>query len=75
MKNQKIKLLIVASDTSENQFKKISEVAKRKKIPYLNDLSEDEISQAIGIKRKIVGIINSGIADKIIEIKEEENGQ
>ena len=55
----KIKAVIMASDIHDNTAEKVDRVARRNNIPIINLFTADELSKAIGKKRKVLGLTMS----------------
>lgn len=71
IKQGKVKAVILASDIHENTSEKVLRAAKNANIPVIDIFSSDEITSAIGKKRKVLALIDSGfykaLAKKINE--------
>lgn len=71
IKKGKVKAVILASDIHENTSEKVLRAAKQNNIPVVDIFSYDEISKAIGKKRKVLALTDSGfykaLAEKINE--------
>ncbi|MDS1029077.1 ribosomal L7Ae/L30e/S12e/Gadd45 family protein [Bacillota bacterium LX-D] len=68
-KIKKCKLIILAENCSEDNFKYYSYQCAKQDIPILQILSKDEIGMAIGKSpRTVVGIIDANFAKQIIQI-------
>ena len=69
IKRNKIKLLIVAEDTSEKTLKNIKYLAEKKNVKFIVIGNIEDNSKAIGKEnRAIIGIKDKNIADGIIKI-------
>lgn len=68
IRQQKVKLVIVTKDASENTKKKITDKSKFYKTACLVVFSEGEITGAIGKPRKVIGIKDAGFANKIMSL-------
>ena len=65
----KIKLVIVAQDSSERTIRHFEEKCKEYKIPFYIFGSKEEISKAIGKDNKtVIGIKDNNLADAIKKI-------
>lgn len=63
----KIKLLIVAEDASENTKEKFIQLAVSKKIKYIIWGNKEQLSHSMGMEnRSVIGIINDNFASAII---------
>ena len=66
IRSSQVKLVIIASDASENTKKKYKDKCQFYHIDYIIDGNIDEISQAIGKDNRVaVGIKDKGFANKI----------
>ncbi|AWW99682.1 50S ribosomal protein L7 [Oenococcus oeni S23] len=70
IRKQKISMVIIANDASENTKKDFEDLI-RERITIVNQFSSTEISQAIGQTRKILGISDPGITKQIKELLKE----
>ncbi|SHJ90929.1 L7Ae/L30e/S12e/Gadd45 family ribosomal protein [Paramaledivibacter caminithermalis] len=69
IKKNRIKLVIIAEDTSQNSKEDFINLCNLKNIPYIIYSSRDELSKAIGkYNRAILGIKDSNFAEKILEL-------
>lgn len=67
LRKEKIKLLIIAEDASENTKDKLAQTALNKKVRYVIWGKKDELSHAIGIEnRNVIGIIDENFASAIV---------
>ncbi|NLK73439.1 MAG: 50S ribosomal protein L7ae [Clostridiales bacterium] len=63
----KVKLLIIAEDASDNTKGKFTELAVRKNITYFIWGNKDDLSHWVGMEnRSVLGIINENFASAII---------
>ncbi len=63
----KIKLLIIAEDASENTKKKFIQLALKKKIKYIVWGNKDDLSHSIGMdNRSVIGIDNENFVSAIL---------
>lgn len=74
LKKDQLWILFLANNLSTSQLKEFVENSKEKKVTIINEFSEDDISNAFGSARKVVGITNKGMAEKINNLMEEING-
>lgn len=66
MKKRKVKLIIVANDASSKTKDNLTFASKKFKIPLISFGDIETNSKAIGKKgRAVIGILDSGLADKI----------
>ena len=71
VKARKVKLIILAHDTQADTTAKISKIGKQNNVPVITEFNSSEISQAIGKKRKVLGITDAGFAKAMLQkIKE-----
>ena len=76
MKKEKVKLLILASDISENTRKKIIKESEKKTVPYRIFGKVDEMSQITGYeKRGIFGITDKNFSNIIAKEIDEARSQ
>lgn len=68
IRSNKVALVIICEDASDNTKKKFSNKCEYYGIEYIIDGNSDDLSHAIGKdNRKVVGILNAKFAKKIIE--------
>ena len=71
VKARKVKLIILAHDTQADTTAKISKIGKQNNVPVITEFNSSEISQAIGKKRKVLGITDAGFGKAMLQkIKE-----
>ncbi len=69
VRNGQVKLIFLASDSGANGAKKVHDKCAFYKVPVLEILSKDELSQAIGKdNRAVVGVISEQIAKKLAQL-------
>lgn len=68
VRSQKVKLVFVANDASDNTRKKLTDKCSYYAIPCTMEFSQMEISQAIGRNRMICGVSDAGFAKKMKEL-------
>ena len=68
VKAQKAKLVLVASDAGKNTQKKVKDKSSFYQVPCLDAFTSEELSQAIGKQRMVVGIMDRGFAKRIEEL-------
>lgn len=68
IRNEQAKLVIVATDASENTIKRISDKCQYYEIPVAVRFTKAEISHAIGKERTISTIMDNGFAKKFREL-------
>lgn len=68
IKAHQAKVVILASDASENTVDKVSSLLKHdKKIKLIRNLSSNELSHALGKKRKLVAVTDLGFSQALIK--------
>ena len=68
MKHRKLKLLILATDLSENTVKKLSRVAEEEGVPVRIYGNSEELSQITGYsERGVFGITDGNFAEAILK--------
>ncbi len=74
IQKKKIKLLLLASDISENTKKKLTDKCHYYNIPYVYAESREILSHAIGKTGRVaIGITDIGFAKKITSILDQNN--
>jgi len=68
IRTQKVKLALVAEDAGENTQKKVKDKSTFYQVPFVNCFHSEEISQAIGKSRMVIGVLDNGFANKIKEL-------
>jgi len=69
MEKNRIKLILVAKDSSERLRKKFSELCEKKNINFFEFSNVDEISNAIGKHNKaVIGVKDINFSNEIIKI-------
>ncbi|MDK2984949.1 MAG: hypothetical protein PWQ96_591 [Clostridia bacterium] len=72
-KNTKIHLVLLAEDTSQESKKKFTNKLQNKNIKYRIFGTKEQLGRSIGKNsRAILGITDSGLAQKILDLLEEE---
>ncbi|XJS09677.1 L7Ae/L30e/S12e/Gadd45 family ribosomal protein [Aerococcaceae bacterium WGS1372] len=66
VKQQKIHLILCASDASIKTIERYRMISERENIPLNNEFTKYELSHAIGKSRSIIGIENKGMANKFL---------
>src|SRR5690625_4360802 len=63
---QRAKLVLIAKDSSEQTFKRLTDKCKTYEIPYLKVVEKVQLSQAIGQTNRVaVAILDDGFARKL----------
>lgn len=65
---QKIALIFLASDTGVNTKKKITDKASFNQIPVIEIFNTDQLTQAIGQPRKVIGVNDPGFAKGMVSL-------
>lgn len=66
IQRQRAKLVLIAADSSEQTFKRLTDKCKTYQIPYLTVVEKGQLSQAIGQTNRVaVAILDDGFANKI----------
>ena len=66
-KAKKVKLIILAQDSHADTTAKIFKVGKQNNVLVINEFNSNEISQAIGKKRKVLGITDTGFCKALLQ--------
>lgn len=69
VRSREAKVIILASDASENTTKQFLNKCEHYRIPVLNDFDRDEISNAIGKMRTVVAITDGGFAGSLQKLQ------
>ncbi|HAX73259.1 MAG TPA: hypothetical protein DCY20_07025 [Firmicutes bacterium] len=68
VQNKKVYLVIVAEDTGENTYKKVTDKCKFYNIPCIQKAQSDELGHALGKDfRKVVGITDPNFAKALVK--------
>ena len=67
LNKRKIKAVIIASDVQPNTAEKVDRAAKKNSVPVINSFSAAEMSQAIGKKRKVLGLTDVGFTKALVK--------
>ena len=71
LNKRKIKLLILAGDSSENTKEKFRFLANKHQVPLLEVSTKDELSQAIGkSNRAVIGVTDRKFSDSLLQAAE-----
>ncbi|MCK8624030.1 L7Ae/L30e/S12e/Gadd45 family ribosomal protein [Apilactobacillus xinyiensis] len=73
IKKNKVRFLLIASDTGSSVYKKFNDKAKFYKIPTNCSFNKAQISDAIGMQRTILGINDLGFSKKLSELTMQNN--
>ncbi|MBW1605490.1 ribosomal L7Ae/L30e/S12e/Gadd45 family protein [Lactobacillus sp. Sy-1] len=69
IRKHQVALLIIASDTGQSTTKKFIDKAGSYQVAYHHLITKQQLSDAIGAPRTMVGITDRGFASKLNEIK------
>jgi ribosomal protein L7Ae-like RNA K-turn-binding protein len=69
---QKARLVVLANDASVNLEKKMSDKSAFYKVPLIAELSTAELSIAVGHKRSVVAVMDSGFAKSITKLMQQD---
>ena len=75
IRNSKVHFLFIASDTGESTKKKFTDKSNYYHVPVNNMYTKEVLSNAIGMKRTIVGISDRGMAKKLVELTNNTKGE
>ncbi len=67
LNKEQIKIIILASDLHENSLEKVERAARKKKIAIINSFTAAELEHAIGKKRKVLGLTDSGFSKALLK--------
>lgn len=75
VKNNRVRLVLCASDASEKTLERYRSLSERKDIPLNTEFTKYELSQAIGKNRSIIGLTNQGMTKKFLsyDVESEES--
>lgn len=68
IKKSKVKFLFIASDAGASSAKRFLNKSNFYHVPFNNEITKNDLSDAIGQSRTIVGITDNGFARKINEL-------
>ncbi|GAP00784.1 ribosomal protein L7AE [Fructobacillus fructosus] len=72
IQNQTAKVVFFPKDGGTSQHKKFSDKSQYYGAQYIDTLTRDEISQAIGLNRSVLAVSDAGFAKKINQLLEEK---
>ncbi|GHP12686.1 50S ribosomal protein L7ae [Lentilactobacillus fungorum] len=75
IRSGRIHFLFIASDSGQATQKKFTDKSNYYHIPINNGYTKEVLSNAIGIKRTIIGISDQGMAKKLIELTDNNKGE
>lgn len=75
IRSQKAKFVFVASDAGANTTKKFIDKSNYYHVPVYNGYTKDELSTAIGQKRSIIGVLDAGMAKKLVTLIHNQKGE
>ncbi|WP_461224282.1 L7Ae/L30e/S12e/Gadd45 family ribosomal protein [Lacticaseibacillus suihuaensis] len=68
IRDQSAKLVLVASDASANTHKKFTDKSSFYEIPLVDSLTTGQLSHAIGAKRSLIAVCDTGFAKKLLKL-------
>ncbi|MBS9337183.1 L7Ae/L30e/S12e/Gadd45 family ribosomal protein [Fructobacillus parabroussonetiae] len=72
IQNQTAKVVFFPKDGGASQRKKFSDKSQFYQIVFVDALTKEEISQAIGMNRSVLAVSDTGFAKKINQLLEEK---
>jgi ribosomal protein L7Ae-like RNA K-turn-binding protein len=75
IRSGKIFFLFIATDTGKATQKKFNDKSKYYHIPVNTSYTKAVLSDAIGMKRTIIGISDRGMAKKLVELTDNNKGE
>lgn len=75
LKAGKLHLIVIAKDVSERTLSRYEGLCQREQIPLYKQLTSRSISQALGQKRSIVGLLDAGMTKTFLsyDMKDEDS--
>jgi ribosomal protein L7Ae-like RNA K-turn-binding protein len=67
LKAKKIKIVILASDIQPDTSEKVKKVARKNEVKVISNFTSNELSHAIGKKRKVLGITDTGFGKALVQ--------
>lgn len=68
MQQQQVVLIFLASDAAKNLTKSIQDKAQYRHITVISKFTSVQLSQAIGLSRKVIGILDRGFAERMVAL-------
>ena len=75
IRSGKIHFLFIATDTGQATQKKFNDKSNYYHIPVNDQYTKAALSDAIGMKRTIIGISDRGMAKKLVELTDKIKGE
>ncbi|AQW22148.1 hypothetical protein PL11_009540 [Lentilactobacillus curieae] len=75
LRANKLRFLFIASDSGKDTFKKFTDKSKSYNVPTNTMFTGEELSDAVGMKRSLIGISDPGMAKKLIELTNKLKGE
>ena len=69
IQKEKVNLVICTTNSSENTVKKIKNKCEYYEIPFIQQFTTEEVSQAIGKRRSIIAIADQGFTKSLMKMK------
>lgn len=73
MKTNKAALVLLATELSANSQKEFNYLSEKYEVPVNYDFTEQELSNALGKKRKIIAVLDQGFKKAIMAKLEKES--
>ena len=67
LKKTKVKLVVLASDLQKNTIEKVSRAANKNNVPMISEFTAVELENAVGKKRKVLGLTDSGFCKALVK--------
>jgi ribosomal protein L7Ae-like RNA K-turn-binding protein len=71
IKEQKVQLVFFPSDGGQSQAKKFTDKTQTYHVPLSREFTRDELSQAIGVNRAVIGVADRGFGKKLLALLNE----
>ncbi|EHO48863.1 L7Ae/L30e/S12e/Gadd45 family ribosomal protein [Lentilactobacillus kisonensis] len=75
IRSGKVHFLFIASDSGKATQKKFTDKSNYYHVPVNNMYTKAVLSNAIGMKRTIIGISDRGMAKKLVELTDNNKGE
>lgn len=70
IRNKSVRVIILANDAGPNTTKRVTDKSSFYGIPLLTCLNSEDLEEALGkTGRKVIGVVNSGFANSILNEK------
>lgn len=67
LRGKQVKVVILANDIYADSSEKITRVAKQNNVKIIDNFSSEELSHAIGKKRKVLGLTDDGFCKALVK--------